>query len=409
MSEETQKIFGLNIRLDSSELENLVFRVGHSFDNLPSHPQDALHFFSKYETLDQQGDGIKSFVANWLTLKIGARPILLIDEPEAFLHAPQARKMGEIIAKNATDDRQIFISTHSSALLTGLIENSKDISIVRIDRNGNENTFSILEAEDILSLTKNPLLSSTRVLEGLFHRGSVLVEGDADCTFYPRISRQVSESDDLHYLPTYNKQNHRKVLEPFRKFGIKCAAIADIDVINDNKEFKQFISSMIGSSEQIDEMLSLRNLIASEIESKSNRLLLCELRDKLIEFFGQLNENCTLEESKNKQQLDNARRLLGKIRDEASPWDILKEKGSSILSHEGQQSFAKLSEIAKTNGLFIVPEGQLECWLKDYDLPTQRDKAKWIAKALEKLPSLPLDRNKGIWAFIKEIQEYLQK
>ena len=43
--------------------------------------------------------------------------IMMLDEPEAFLHPPQARLIGEIIAKERSKDTQLFIATHSQDVL----------------------------------------------------------------------------------------------------------------------------------------------------------------------------------------------------------------------------------------------------------------------------------------------------
>ena len=47
--------------------------------------------------------------------------ILLLDEPEAFLHPPQARLLGEIIAAERPSRAQLVVATHSPDVLHGLI------------------------------------------------------------------------------------------------------------------------------------------------------------------------------------------------------------------------------------------------------------------------------------------------
>ena len=59
--------------------------------------------------LSQQGDGMRSFASVVLHLLAPASPsILLLDEPEAFLHPPQARLLGEIIATEKSPRAQLF-------------------------------------------------------------------------------------------------------------------------------------------------------------------------------------------------------------------------------------------------------------------------------------------------------------
>ena len=47
--------------------------------------------------------------------------ILLLDEPEAFLHPPQARLLGEIIAAERPSRAQLVVATHSPDVLHGLM------------------------------------------------------------------------------------------------------------------------------------------------------------------------------------------------------------------------------------------------------------------------------------------------
>ena len=70
--------------------------------------------------LRDQGDGMRSFASVILHLLAPITPsILLLDEPEAFLHPPQARLLGEIIAKEKSPRAQLFVATHSSDVLHG--------------------------------------------------------------------------------------------------------------------------------------------------------------------------------------------------------------------------------------------------------------------------------------------------
>lgn len=42
----------------------------------------------EYRLIEDEGDGFKSYVAICLTLLLGRRPVVLIDEPEMCLHPP---------------------------------------------------------------------------------------------------------------------------------------------------------------------------------------------------------------------------------------------------------------------------------------------------------------------------------
>ena len=88
--------------------------------------------------LQSQGDGIRSFASVILHLLTPNTPsVLLLDEPEAFLHPPQARLLGEFIVKEKPKRAQLFIATHSADVLQGLLNVASDkLRVLRIHREG---------------------------------------------------------------------------------------------------------------------------------------------------------------------------------------------------------------------------------------------------------------------------------
>ena len=52
---------------------------------------------SKYRTIEDEGDGMKSYVATSITILLGRRPVCVIDEPEMCLHPPQAYNLGQFV------------------------------------------------------------------------------------------------------------------------------------------------------------------------------------------------------------------------------------------------------------------------------------------------------------------------
>ena len=90
LSANVKRIFKKDIILDTQTLgDRLGFRVGEDFGYLrgifEQEKEGALQLFNE-KLLDDQGDGLKSYVSTFLSLKIKENDVLLIDEPEAFLH-----------------------------------------------------------------------------------------------------------------------------------------------------------------------------------------------------------------------------------------------------------------------------------------------------------------------------------
>ena len=151
-----------------------------------------------------QGDGMVGFTGVLLSLLIENYSVYLIDEPESFLHPPQARILGTEIPE-LLDNRQAFISTHSEHLLKGLLEAAPErIKVVRISREGNKNSFSIINTDDISKIWKDTLLRQSNVLQGLFYDAVVICESDSDCQFYSAIltynKEQMSKRDNTFFV-----------------------------------------------------------------------------------------------------------------------------------------------------------------------------------------------------------------
>ncbi len=79
-------------------------------------------WFQQQSLLDHQGDGIRAFSTIVFSLLTNPKPLVLIDEPEAFLHPPQVRSPAKIIAQETSNDSQLIIATHSDEFLRGMIE-----------------------------------------------------------------------------------------------------------------------------------------------------------------------------------------------------------------------------------------------------------------------------------------------
>src|ERR1019366_8066393 len=96
--------------------------------------------------LETLGDGVRSFVATVIAAHTGPQPVLLIDEPEAFLHPPQAVPPAQILPRLITERRrQAIIATHSADFIRGALSGSPQVSICRLERTGNVNTASRLD------------------------------------------------------------------------------------------------------------------------------------------------------------------------------------------------------------------------------------------------------------------------
>jgi hypothetical protein len=138
---------------------------------VPGDGQDrvSLEYIRELEKLPQlhhQGDGMRSFGGVLLNVSVGQEPLVLIDEPEAFLHPPQARLLGRFLVQNKTAGRQLFVATHSGDVVRGVLDaGSTNVRIVRIQRHGEVNNASELVTQRVAELWKDPLLRYSNIFD----------------------------------------------------------------------------------------------------------------------------------------------------------------------------------------------------------------------------------------------------
>lgn len=400
-----KKAFSIDIRLDYSSLRKIFFRIGENFDDCPEDPRKALAYFEGFEKLDTQGDGIRSFVATLLAVLVGKRPVLLLDEPESFLHPPQAFRLGEVIADQAVGERQVFVSTHSSEFLRGILSKRQDITIIRVDRAGTTSRINSLNSAEVARIANDPLLSSTRIVEGLFYKGAIIVEADADAVFYQRIARQLKKADSFHIAHAHNKQTVAKVLHPYRSLSIPFSAVVDFDVIRVRNEFKSLLKELNFPSERIEKALVLQKTIVGYIENVNQDAMLAAQLMELENEISRIKANVHGFDAE--ALLAELAGNLKRIRESGSPWRQYKKVGAAALNEETRELFRQLSVICEGSGLFIVPVGELEGWLVEYGLPHSSNKSKWIVGALEAIPALSPDIKMQPWSFVENVFEYL--
>jgi AAA15 family ATPase/GTPase len=94
---------------------------------------EAVLFHSKAMLIRDASDGVKAFVGIISEIVAGDPIVLLIDEPEAFLHPAIAFSLGkEIAATTIGSQKRVFVSTHSPTFVMGCIQSGAPINIVRL-------------------------------------------------------------------------------------------------------------------------------------------------------------------------------------------------------------------------------------------------------------------------------------
>ena len=364
--------FGMDIKLDYSSGLELRLAISKTFEEIPEDPREAYPIMKKFPSIESQGDGFRSFVAVILSLLLSREKVVLLDEPEAFLHPEQARRLGKWISDHANDfPCQIFVATHNSNFLSGLLSGKQAADIYRLNRTNDVTRFNLITSEATQALSRSPILSSQRVLEGIFSRGVVVCEAESDRIIYNTVAIHEHSNQEILFIHAHNKQTVKDVVKLLKNASIPTVAVIDLDILNSETDLSNAIESFDSSFDKTM-VLSLRSEIADYIEGISEIEILMKLKDNILELSLQLD--------KNEHTLSGARGALNRIRRESNKWSQVKNDGlDAFKSPYKEKTQLIIDELLKL-GLFIVPVGELEGWIK---LGVRKNR--WVLSALEEI------------------------
>lgn len=242
LSEVVYQAFGSYVVIDPTNLGQFRLRLSKSPPPSPAVERGldrvSVQFHAAATHIAAASDGAKAFVGILAEILAGDPEILLIDEPEAFLHPALAFTLGREIARSlAASSKRMFVSTHSPQFLMGCIQSGTPINVVRLTYRDGVATARLLPSDELVKLMRNPLLRSTGVISALFYESVVVTEADPDRAFYQEINerllRQGRGIPNCVFLNAQNKQTIPTIVGPLRRLGIPAAAIYDIDFVKD--------------------------------------------------------------------------------------------------------------------------------------------------------------------------------
>ncbi|MCC4593048.1 AAA family ATPase [Xanthomonas campestris pv. cannae] len=366
--------FERDIALDWTPMKRWYFKVGKSFGEISESLKDLRQQLSSSQLLQEQGDGYQSFAGILMAALVFPSRVLLLDEPEAFLHPKQARVLGRLLGRISIDrPAQIIVSTHSSAFMWGVVNENNDASVLRLNRTENQTRYTQVPAETVTGLTRTPLLSSQPVLDSLFHKGVVVCEGDPDRAVYQLVSQRMlgdKGGDDLLFIHTNGKGAADTPIQLLRSAGAPVAVILDIDILNASSPLDKVVKALTG----ID--------IPEEIEKKRAEISRWVLQMPEEEFLGKLLDGVRdWIASPHSDARSSRKRLEATIKEMTSKWDVVKKAGESYFVGEQLVAIRGLMKDLTSFGIFVVPCGELEKWI-DTGASKGRE---WNRKALEKI------------------------
>ncbi|HYH82710.1 MAG TPA: AAA family ATPase [Longimicrobium sp.] len=324
----------------------------------------AMAFLSRAHDVAQLSDGLRAFTGLTAAVMSADYRIMLVDEPEAFLHPPLARKLGKRLTQLASQrGANVLASTHSPEFLMGCVQSGHRVNVVRLTWRGGVPTARLLGAGKLDEMMKDPLLRSTGVLGALFHEGAIVCEADADRVFYSEINERLlaaraGGADGCLFLNAQNKQTIRRIVRPLRDMGIPAVAVTDLDILKGREDFRDLLKAAF-----------------------------------VPQVFWEPWEEIRA-------------RIFQKMRGE--DW-----KAGGI--YRTPRDVRGMAELLLANcaeyGLFIVPPGELECWLPELEVGGHGPE--WLTAVFQKMgtdpgsPEYQRPSEGGVWRFMQQVARWI--
>ncbi|MBU3564188.1 ATP-binding protein [Polynucleobacter sp. Latsch14-2] len=362
--------FGLNFVIDPTNLGQLRIRLSNQepLADEQSLNQSTRNYHKEAIHIKDASDGVQAFTGIVTAVMSGEFHTILIDEPEAFLHPPLARKLGKHLGSLAAERGGCLLaSTHSPDFLMGCVQATKDVRVVRLEYSEGKSRGKMVDPAHLEAMFKSPLMRSANAVGGLFYDGVVVTESDNDRAFYSeiyhRISATMDDAPSLLFINAQNKQTIKDIIGPLRKFGVPAAAIPDIDIVKDGGK------------------------------TWNNWLQAAHMPSALHEGY-------------------QAQRASIKNCFEATGKDMKSQGGVGILLPSDKSAAELLFDTLQQYGVFVVRRGELESWLPKLGIPGK--KTDWTIAMLERLgsdptsPSYVVPENDDVWEFVSGVMSWIK-
>lgn len=367
LSAKFRKAFGSDLVVHRNAGNQVPLHVGQKPPILAGEDRVSLSYLERLEALPQlqtQGDGMRSFAGVLLATSVGRESIMLIDEPEAFLHPPQAKLLGLTLVQERRSKRQLFIATHSTDILRGVLEaNSPNVKVLRIQRVGAVNNVRLLSSARIRELWSDPLLRYSNILDGLFHEGVVVCEADSDCRFYAAVldaataqSQPETKRPDLMFTHCGGKARLPLVIRALREVDVPVKAVADFDVLSDEQPLRTIVEALGAQWSAIEQDW---RLVKNSVDAKRPDLNTADVQREFERILGSVGTPVLPEK---------ARSDLQSVLKRSSAWSNAKLVGKAFVpSGDPTRACERLLTGLRAAGLHVVEVGELEGFVRTAD------------------------------------------
>jgi hypothetical protein len=366
--EITADAFGLYFVIDPTEGTHFRVRMAERAPMDEEEEQAVTDrsrlFHGRAHDVDSLSDGVRAFTGLAAAVLSAEYRIMLVDEPEAFLHPPLTRKLGKRLTQLATErGANLLAATHSPDFVMGCITSGQAVNIVRLTYRRGVPGARLLAADKLETMMRDPLLRSTGVLGALFHEGAVVCEADADRVFYAEVNERLlaheqGGADGVVFLNAQNKQTVRRIVRPLREMGLPAVALLDLDLLKGREDFRDLLSAAFVPEVFWDPWEELRRRMHQKMNTAD-----------------------------------------------------YKDGGIYRLQGEPREVADRLLEGLTEYGVFLVPAGELECWLPELEVGGHGPE--WLTGVFRRMGSDPADPGYrapgrgGVWSFMQRVAAWI--
>lgn len=406
---ETGNVFGNAVWLDITENGVLQMR-GSGANERPAVMTDPFKA-REYMPIEKEGDGYRSYIGTCLCLLLGVRPVSLIDEPELCLHPPQAYRIGRFIGSNAQPNHLTMVATHSSHVLRGILETGNNVTIIRLTRNPRTKKFAghRLIAEEVKAACKNPRATTESLLDGIFAKGVVVVESEGDRVEYGAACEAIPDypAREVHFLSVSGGGGFGDAFRFYHSLRIPVAIISDLDYACEVNQVAPILTAHQDKVEEVKVLLAEMSEMARKIKELSPPITEVEAKTRLKEWSERPLNWMAGDDNKLRREMNAMREQLRRIQK-------LKDGGVVAYDQHPEIKELLLSVVGKAAalGLFFVPVGELDDWVKWLmeDAPkSDSEKLERAVVAASRIRETPASerRKDDIWDFVRKVLDYL--
>lgn len=395
--------FGRAVWPDTSRGSHITLKVSEEGILPTADDRLSIKKMSAHRSIETEGDGMKSYVATCVALLLGRRPVCLIDEPEMCLHPPQAYNLGRFIGRFGSGvDTSTFVATHSSHLLRGIIQTAKDVQIVRLTRRDRRFSSHLVPAASLADAVSRPTVRAEAVLDGIFAQAVVVLEADSDRVVYQATWETLLGEfrTDIHFSTVGGTGGIADTCRLYRTLRIPVAVIADLDMLVDREKMKHVMDELVADAALRKTLLDEAKDLAEEIRNLPPTMSVHEVVNELIEL-----QSAPMDWANNEDVA--LRRRIVRLAHSLDRMRRLKKQGASGFPEFLAARIRELLPKLASQGLFLVPVGELEGWLSQEKLGVSKTK-KWAWANAASARILQRGRLSGdIWHFVGSVGRYL--